>query len=99
MVSSDKDFKPNIFQLFGFATVVIHEEFKDSEHPMDLLDSIEDRFDEMCEDEKMWQWTIYTYMYETKFESYKKCSDFVHYIQSTWILHAVVSTFVDSVFR
>mgnify|MGYP007020064644 CR=1 FL=1 len=50
MVSSDKDFKPNIFQLFTFATVTIYEEFKDSEHPMDLLDSIEDRFDEMCEE-------------------------------------------------
>jgi hypothetical protein len=50
MVSSDKDFKPNIFQLFTFATSTIHEEFKNDEHPMDLLDSIEDRFDEMCEE-------------------------------------------------
>jgi len=50
MVSSDKDFKPNIFQLLSFATKTIHEEFKDSQYPMDLLDSIEDRFDEMCEE-------------------------------------------------
>lgn len=50
MVSTDKDFKPNMFQLFSFATKSIHFEFKDSEHPMDLLDNIEDRFDEMCEE-------------------------------------------------
>ena len=50
LVSSDKDFKPNIFQLFTFATSTIHEEFKESQYPMDLLDSIEDRFDEMCEE-------------------------------------------------
>ena len=40
----------NIFQLLSFATKTIHEEFKDSQYPMDLLDSIEDRFDEMCEE-------------------------------------------------
>tara|TARA_B110000285_G_C14752894_1_gene436017 strand:- start:9 stop:533 length:525 start_codon:yes stop_codon:yes gene_type:complete len=50
MVSTDKDFKPNIFQLLSFATQTIYEEFKDSQYPMDLLDSIEDRFDEMCEE-------------------------------------------------
>jgi len=50
MVSTDKDFKPNINQLFSFATKAIYEEFKDSEFPMDLLDHIEDRFDEMCEE-------------------------------------------------
>ena len=50
MVTTDKDFKPNIFQLFKFATEVIYEEFKNNEHPMDFLENIEDRFDEMCEE-------------------------------------------------